>query len=104
MSLAFELLALAGLILLNGFFVAAEYGLVTSRRTRIMELEHQGNRRLALEIVERVGENPLVELQLGARDRIQEGFKALFAALPDQRSGDDLLRLAVPRRLPERVA
>src|SRR5437867_6533035 len=45
MSLAFELLALAGLILLNGFFVAAEYGLVTSRRTRIMELEHQGNRR-----------------------------------------------------------
>jgi CBS domain containing-hemolysin-like protein len=25
----------------NGFFVAAEYGLVTSRRTRIMELEHR---------------------------------------------------------------
>jgi putative hemolysin len=40
-----ELLALAGLILLNAFFVAAEYGLVTSRRTRILELEHQGNRR-----------------------------------------------------------
>jgi putative hemolysin len=45
MTLTLELLALAGLILLNGFFVAAEYGLVTSRRTRIMELEHQGNRR-----------------------------------------------------------
>src|SRR5207253_4192159 len=45
MSLAFELLALVGLILLNAFFVAAEYGLVTSRRTRIMELEHEGNRR-----------------------------------------------------------
>lgn len=45
MTLTLELLALAGLILLNGFFVAAEYGLVTSRRTRILELEHQGNRR-----------------------------------------------------------
>jgi CBS domain containing-hemolysin-like protein len=45
LSLFLELLALAGLILLNGFFVAAEYGLVTARRTRIMELDHQGNRR-----------------------------------------------------------
>src|SRR6476646_3654493 len=45
MTLFLELLALAGLILLNAFFVAAEYGLVTSRRTRIMELEHEGNRR-----------------------------------------------------------
>jgi CBS domain containing-hemolysin-like protein len=43
-----ELLALAGLVLLNAFFVAAEYGLVTSRRTRIMELEHEGNRRARL--------------------------------------------------------
>jgi putative hemolysin len=39
------LLALAGLIVLNAFFVGAEYGLVTSRRTRIMELEHGGDRR-----------------------------------------------------------
>jgi putative hemolysin len=39
-----ELLAVAVLILLNGFFVAAEYGLVTARRTRIRELEEQGNR------------------------------------------------------------
>src|SRR5262249_21270444 len=45
MTFALELLALLGLILLNAFFVAAEYGLVTSRRTRIMELEHEGNRR-----------------------------------------------------------
>jgi putative hemolysin len=45
MTFILELLALAGLILLNAFFVAAEYGLVTSRRTRIRELEHQGNRR-----------------------------------------------------------
>jgi putative hemolysin len=45
MTFVFQMLALAGLILLNAFFVAAEYGLVTSRRTRIMELEHDGNKR-----------------------------------------------------------
>jgi CBS domain containing-hemolysin-like protein len=45
MRFFFDLLALVGLILLNGFFVAAEYGLVTSRRTRIRELEREGNRR-----------------------------------------------------------
>jgi magnesium and cobalt exporter, CNNM family len=45
MTFAFEMLALLGLIFLNAFFVAAEYGLVTSRRTRIMELEHEGNKR-----------------------------------------------------------
>jgi CBS domain containing-hemolysin-like protein len=44
-NFALELVALLGLIFLNAFFVGAEYGLVTSRRTRIMELEHQGNRR-----------------------------------------------------------
>ena len=45
MTFFLQLLALAGLILLNAFFVAAEYGLVTSRRTRIAELENSGNRR-----------------------------------------------------------
>jgi putative hemolysin len=45
MTFFLQLLALLGLIVLNAFFVAAEYGLVTSRRTRIMELEHEGNRR-----------------------------------------------------------
>ena len=45
MTFLLEMLALVGLLLLNAFFVAAEYGLVTSRRTRIMELEHEGNRR-----------------------------------------------------------
>jgi len=45
MSFFLEILALLGLVLVNAFFVAAEYGLVTSRRTRIMELEHEGNRR-----------------------------------------------------------
>ena len=45
MTLAFELLVVAALILLNAFFVAAEYGLVTARRTRLRELEEEGNRR-----------------------------------------------------------
>jgi magnesium and cobalt exporter, CNNM family len=44
-TLSFELLGVAVLILLNAFFVAAEYGLVTARRTRIIELQHKGNRR-----------------------------------------------------------
>jgi CBS domain containing-hemolysin-like protein len=44
-TLLFELVAVGVLILLNAFFVAAEYGLVTARRTRIIELHHAGNRR-----------------------------------------------------------
>jgi len=43
-TLLFELIGVGVLILLNAFFVAAEYGLVTARRTRIVELHHQGNR------------------------------------------------------------
>ncbi len=45
MKLLYELVGVGVLILLNAFFVAAEYGLVTARRTRIIELQHQGNRR-----------------------------------------------------------
>ena len=45
MRLFLELVGVGVLILLNAFFVAAEYGLVTARRTRMVELHHQGNRR-----------------------------------------------------------
>jgi CBS domain containing-hemolysin-like protein len=45
MTLGLELVGVAVLILLNAFFVAAEYALVTARRTRIIELYHQGNKR-----------------------------------------------------------
>src|SRR5512133_681668 len=45
MTFGLELVGVAVLILLNGFFVGAEYGLVTARRTRMIELQHQGNRR-----------------------------------------------------------
>src|SRR3954449_13602960 len=66
MSFALQLLALLGLVLLNAFFVAAEYGLVTSRRTRIMELEHQGNRR-ARDVLRITSDPPrfIAAMQLG---------------------------------------
>src|SRR3954453_11041628 len=45
MNAAWELAAVGVLILLNGYFVAAEYALVTVRRTRMHELAHAGDRR-----------------------------------------------------------
>src|SRR5207237_211479 len=65
-TLFLELLAVAALILLNGFFVAAEYGLVTARRTRIRELEEQGNRR-ARSVLQIVADPPrfIAAMQLG---------------------------------------
>ena len=45
MTLFLELLGVGALILLNAFFVAGEYGLVTARRTRIVELQEEGDRR-----------------------------------------------------------
>jgi len=66
MNFIFELLALLGLILLNAFFVGAEYGLVTSRRTRILELEREGNRRA--KAVRRITADPprfIAAMQLG---------------------------------------
>src|SRR6516164_6729971 len=48
MTLALLLLAVAALILLNAYFVAAEYALVTARRTRLQELANQGSRRARL--------------------------------------------------------
>jgi len=44
-TLLLELIGVGLLILVNAFFVAAEYGLVTARRTRIVELGQEGNRR-----------------------------------------------------------
>jgi CBS domain containing-hemolysin-like protein len=45
MTTALELVAVALIVAANGFFVAAEYGLVTVRRTRMQELDAQGSRR-----------------------------------------------------------
>src|SRR6059058_2988373 len=66
MSLLFELVAVGVLILLNAFFVAAEYGLVTARRTRIIELHHAGNRR-ARDVLRITADPPrfIAAMQLG---------------------------------------
>ena len=66
MTLTLELVAVGALILLNGFFVAAEYALVTARRTRIVELHHQGNRR-ARTVLRITGDPPqfIAAMQLG---------------------------------------
>jgi len=66
MTLTLELIAVAAIILLNAFFVAAEYGLVTVRRTRLAELEQQGNKRARA--VMRITANPprfIAAMQLG---------------------------------------
>jgi CBS domain containing-hemolysin-like protein len=44
MTTALELLAVVLIVAANGFFVAAEYGLVTVRRTRLQELDAQGSK------------------------------------------------------------
>src|SRR6266480_1113546 len=66
MTVLFELIAVAALLLLNAFFVSAEYGLVTARRTRITELRDQGDRRARL--VLQITANPprfIAAMQLG---------------------------------------
>ena len=66
MTILLELVGVGALILLNAFFVAAEYGLVTARRTRIVELQHQGNRR-AREVLRITSDPPhfIAAMQLG---------------------------------------
>jgi CBS domain containing-hemolysin-like protein len=66
-TLALLLLAVAALILLNGFFVAAEYGLVTARRTKLHELEDEGGDRRARRARSVVGDPPrfIAGMQLG---------------------------------------
>jgi magnesium and cobalt exporter, CNNM family len=65
-TLFYELLGVAVLIVLNAFFVAAEYALVTARRTRIIELHHQGNRR-ARDVLRITSDPPqfIAAMQLG---------------------------------------
>jgi CBS domain containing-hemolysin-like protein len=66
MRLLLELVGVGVLILLNAFFVAAEYGLVTARRTRMVELHHQGNKR-ARAVLRITGDPPqfIAAMQLG---------------------------------------
>src|SRR5215203_3367995 len=54
MTIPLEVLAVLLLVLGNGFFVAAEYALVTARRVRLMELAERGmlRARIALRIMD----------------------------------------------------
>ena len=66
MNLLLELVAVGVLILLNAFFVASEYALVTARRTRIRELAEAGSR--PARAVQRIVSNPprfIAAMQLG---------------------------------------
>jgi putative hemolysin len=66
-TILFELLAVAVLILLNGFFVAGEYGLVTVRRTRMLELAERERSRRAREVLAITQSPPrfIAAMQLG---------------------------------------
>jgi CBS domain containing-hemolysin-like protein len=66
MTLFLELVGVVVLIGLNGFFVAAEYGLVTVRRTRLAELAGEGDRR-ASRVLKITGDPPrfITAMQLG---------------------------------------
>jgi CBS domain containing-hemolysin-like protein len=65
-TLSLELLGVAALILLNAYFVAAEYALVTARKTRIQELAQKGDRR-ARAVLRIVSDPPrfIAAMQLG---------------------------------------
>ncbi len=56
MDVGLRLLAVVALVAANGFFVAAEFALVTARKTRIEQLAARGNR--AALAVQRALENP----------------------------------------------
>jgi CBS domain containing-hemolysin-like protein len=65
-TLVLELVGVGVLILLNAFFVAAEYALVTVRRTRLQELAEEGHRRARA--VQRITADPprfIAAMQLG---------------------------------------
>jgi putative hemolysin len=66
MTLFLLLLAVAALIALNALFVSAEYALVTARRTKLHELDGQGDRR-ARRALAVVGDPPrfIAAMQLG---------------------------------------
>ena len=66
MTVVLQLVAVGLLILLNGFFVAGEYSLVTVRRTRMRELAGEGSRK-ARSVVKITSDPPhfIAAMQLG---------------------------------------
>src|SRR5438552_14467107 len=93
-SLVLRLLAIVALVLANAFFVAAEFALVASRRTRIEAMVLRGDRKARI-VRKALGElyRLLSATQLGitltsillgyvAEDTVAHLFRDWFAALP----------------------
>src|SRR5678809_87474 len=89
-----RLLAILALVLMNGFFVAAEFALVRSRRTRLEAMVRSGDRlaRIALRASSNISRVlsasqlgvTLASLGLGwiAESTLARIFEGLFEALP----------------------
>ena len=90
------------LVAVNGFFVAAEYGLVTARRTRIVELHHQGNRG-ARDVLKITGDPPrfISAMQLAVTlTSLAIGALGEQAQAGRDRRGGQLVTPAHVRRVP----
>ena len=72
MRTALALLAVLLIVLANGFFVAAEYALVTMRRTRVQELVDQGSR--GARRVSDLQQNPAHDLKTRGAELVQGVF------------------------------
>ena len=66
MSLVFSLIVIALLIFANAFFVASEFSIVKIRKTRILQLVHEGNKtaECMLDLIDHM-DNALAAIQLG---------------------------------------
>ena len=109
MDVGLRLLAVVALVAANGFFVAAEFALVTARKTRIEQLAARGNR--AALAVRKAIENPnkfisacqlgitMASLALGwmGESTVAELLEPLFAlALPAGAAGISAHAVAIP--------
>ncbi len=107
METFWRLLAVAALVAVNGFFVAAEYALVSVRRTRVEELASQGNRSAVL--VQRAIRDPvrfIAAIQLGitmagillgwiGEEALVPLFLPIFRAIPEAWIGPTHAGIAV---------
>ncbi len=107
METFWRLVAVAALVAVNGFFVAAEFALVSVRRTRVEELVAQGDRSAAL--VQRAIRDPdrfIAATQLGitmaslllgwiGEEALVPLFEPLFRAIPEAWIGPAQATIAV---------
>lgn len=107
MDILLKLLAVVALVFANGFFVAAEFALVSVRRTRIKELVDKGNR--TAEMVKRAIDDPdrfIAATQLGitiaslllgwiGEEALEPIFEPLLGLLPEAWIGPARASIAV---------